>query len=221
MNPFHLASVRTVPLLTLTVVLISGCASIQVVQHHPQQRRLEHLLARLSPHTANPQTHYWVRVLQPTDNSADLWILHDGHFYFSESLANQADDKIITALLAHGVAHYELHHHTKRGLVQSFGILASAVGGFFVPGLQAASLATTPATEGLMSAGQEFTADARTLTYLNSLGYSIDDYADALQFLVAHAYTERTGSIMTTQQGFSRRITALRESQTAQPTTAP
>jgi Zn-dependent protease with chaperone function len=160
-------------------------------------------------------------VLRPKNDSPDLWILHDGHLYFSESLVNQADDKVLTALLAHGVAHYELRHHTKREVARGLGMMASAVGGVFLPGLQAAALVTDPAMERLMSAGQEFIADTRAVTYLNPLGHSIDNYVRALQFLAAHAQTERTGSIMTTQEGFSLRIATLRKRQALQPATTP
>jgi len=70
-----------------------------------------------------------------------------------------------------------------------------------------------------MSSGQEFTADAKALEYLQPLGYSVEDYTAALQFLASHGYAERTGGVLTNQKGFSLRMAVLRNRYKPRPPT--
>ena len=208
-------------LVVCSCLLLAGCATIKTVRAHPQQDRLERLLAALQPHTQHPEAKTWVRILQPTKRQVDLWILQQRHIYLSEALVIHADDAVLTALLAHGIAHHDLAHHTRRGVVRGVQYVGFLIGGLFVPGLGLGWPVADQAMEGVMSAGQEFAADARTVMYLNALGSSIDDYAHALQFLATHAYSERTGGIMTTQEGFALRIATLRKRQASQPAATP
>ena len=198
-------------LVALACLLLVGCATaIRTIRAHPQQDRLERLLATIQPHTGHPEAYTWVRILQPTKRHVDLWVFRQRHIYLSEALVNEADDVILTALLAHGIAHHDLAHHTKRGIMRSVQYVAFLIGGAFVPGLGFGWYVADPVMEGVMSAGQEFSADAKAVTYLEKLGYSVDEYVKALEFLTSHQYVERTGGILTTQEGFSGRIAALR-----------
>lgn len=205
----------------LSCLLATGCATaVRTIRADPQEERLERLLTTVTPHTDHPDAHYWVRVFQPPKRQRiDLWILHQRHIYLSEALLEQADDEVLTAILAHGIAHHELRHYAKRGIVQSLQYVAFLVGGVFVPGLSFGWFAADPIVEGVMSMGQEFTADAKTLTYLEKLDYSPEAYIRALEFLKTHDCVERTGGILTTQKGFSSRINAIRKRRDSPTTT--
>lgn len=209
----------SVPLLASLLMMVWGCASLRVqsIPHDPQQARLERLLASIAPHTDHPEAHYWVRIIQPTKAPIGLWVLPQRHIYLAKSLVDLADDSVLTALLAHGVAHHELHHQTKRSVIQSLQYVAFLVGGSFVPGLGFGWFVAEPAVEAGMGFAQEFSADPKTLGYLQPLGYSEEDYIHALEFLTAQHYFERAGKRATIQRDFSRRIAALRKRRASQP----
>ena len=201
-------------------LLVSGCTTVQVARGSPQQDRLERLLATVLPHVDHPEAHYWIRVVSSSNKQVDLWVLSQEHIFFSEDLVQSTDDATLTALLAHGIAHHELHHHMKRGVMWTLQYLAFLVGGLFVPGLGFGYLAGGAIVDSIMSSGQEFSADAKTLTYLKPLGYSVDDYIHALEFLAAHHRTERTGGVFTSQQGFALRIAELKKRPASPPGSA-
>ena len=77
------------------------------------------MAAAITPHTKHPDTYYWIRVLTPESHGADLWTFEQEHIYLSKRLVREADDKTLTALLAHGMAHVELGHRQKRNIVQT------------------------------------------------------------------------------------------------------
>ena len=112
MSVRHMTHVVLVGLLSTSVAL-SGCSAvaIHVVRDHPDQDRLERLVGKLLPHTDDPTRHYWVRVSRRTDDHVDLWVLRQRHIYVSDVLVQGADDTILTAILAHGIAHHERKHH--------------------------------------------------------------------------------------------------------------
>lgn len=208
---------RSIPLLAVLLTMVSGCAGLRVytIPHDPQQARLERLLASIAPHTDHPEAHYWVRLLKPMKAPIGLWVLPQRHLYFAKSLVDRADDSVLTALLAHGIAHHELHHETKRGVIQSLQYVAFLIGGFFVPGLGFGWFAAEPAVEAGMGFAQEFSADPKTLGYLKPLGYSEEEYIRALEFLTAQHYFERAGKRAMIQRDFSRRIATLRKRRTS------
>jgi len=192
-------------------VFLSGCAtSLQEIQHHPQEERLERLLAQILPHTEHPEKHYWVRVSEPTTHQIGLTVLPHRHVYLSASLLEEADDVVVLALLAHGVAHHRLHHYTKRGALRTLQRAAFKAGGFFVPGLGHGHYVGDPLTEVVLSAGQEPSADSKTVTYLIAIGHSEQALIRALEFMMEHGYAERVGRIVTPSKDFASRIARLR-----------
>ena len=209
-------SIRASAAVVLAGLLMSGCATVQVIRSHPQQEHLERLVATILPHTGHPEVHYWVRIAKPTEDRVDLWVLPQQHIYLSDSLVQQADDRVLTALLAHGIAHHELGHHGKRNFIQTLQYWAFQIGGWFVPFLGFGTFAAMPVLEAGMSFTQEFSADAKAVTYLQPLGYSTEDYIRALQFLANHHRAERSGDLLTTQDEFSSRIAQLRRRQPSQ-----
>lgn len=126
-------------------------------------------------------------------------------------------DALLTALLAHGIAHYDLTHHAKRGIVRGVQYVAFLVGGFFVPGLGLGWPLADQMMEGTMSLGQDFTADAKAVTYLERMDSSAEEYIRALEFLASRHCVERTGGLLTKQEGFAQRIAALKRRRTAPP----
>ena len=190
---------------------LSGCAaSVTELRHHPQQERLERLLAEILPHTKYPEKHYWVRAAEPTKRRIGLTVLPHRHVYLSADVLDQADDEIVRALLAHGVAHHRLHHHTRRGGARILSRLAFKVGGFFVPGLGYGHYAGDPIAEAAFSAGQEQEADKKTVEYLTRMGRSARDLIQALEFLEAHGYAERVGRLVIPPHRFALRSSALK-----------
>lgn len=190
---------------------LSGCAaSVKEVRHHPQQERLERLLAEILPHTEYPEKHYWVRAAEPTKHRIGLTVLPHRHIYLSTELLDAADDDLVRALLAHGVAHHRLHHYTRRGGVRILSRLAFKMGGFFVPGLSHGHYAGDPIAEAAFSAGQEQEADKKTVEYLTRMGRSAQDLIQALEFLEAHGYAERVGRLVIPPHRFALRSSYLR-----------
>lgn len=186
--------------------LLAGCAaSVQERYRHPQQERLERLLAAILPHTEYPSKHYWVRVSQPDKHRIGLTVLPNRHVYLSSALLEQADDAVVTALLAHGVAHHRLHHFTKRGAVHLLQRSAFKVGGFFVPGLGYGHHLGDPIAEGAFSAGHEAGADTKAMEYLRAMGRDPADLAHALEFLLAHGYGERVGRLVSSGNALEAR----------------
>ncbi len=194
----------------IAALAVGGCATVQTIPHHAQQERVERLLATVLPYSEHPNTHYWVRIIRPDPRTAHFLVLSQEHLYFTETLVSAADDAILTALLAHGVAHHEIHHLAKRDSVRGAATTLAMVASCIVPGTSAVGLVADPMIEGAMSTPQEFTADIRAIIYLEHMGYTVDDYVRALEFLSTHHYAERTGGVVTTEQRFSSRIAAIR-----------
>ena len=191
--------------------ILAGCAaSTYELRQHPQQERLERLTATILPVTEYPSKHYWVRVCQPDEqHRIGLTILPNRHVYFASDLLEQADDAIVTALLAHGIAHHRLQHFTKRGGVNLLQRVAFKVGGFFVPGLGYGRYVGDPIVEGAFSGGHESGADKKTVAYLRAMGRSPADLARALEFLIAHGYGERTGGLVSADRELQSRRNRL------------
>lgn len=184
-------------LIGLSVVGLSGCgASLKELRHHPQQARLERLLADILPHTKYAEKHYWVRVAQPTKHRIGLTVLPHRHVYLSEDLLEALDDQMVTALLAHGVAHHRLHHYTRRGVVRMLSQAVFKAGGFFVPGLSHGHYVGDPIAEAAFSAGQEQEADEKAVLYLTRMGRSAQDLIQALRVLHDRGYAERVGRLI-------------------------
>lgn len=195
----------------LTALLLSGCAStVKEIRHHPQQERLDRILAAVLPHTSDPTIHYWLRVSEASSHPVGLAVLPQRHVYLAEPLAQEADDAILTALVAHGVAHHRLHHYAQRNAINVVQRAAFKAGGFFVPGLSHGHYLGGPLIEVALSAGQEPQADAKTVAYLRGMGRSPDDLLRALEFLVEHGYTERVGNVAVEREDFANRIASLR-----------
>ncbi len=203
---------RHVGWLLMAGLALSGCGTtVKELRHHPQQARVEEILATVLPHTKFPNLHYWGRVAAPTKTSVGLAVLPQRHIYLSESLIEQADERILTALVAHGVAHHRLHHDIQRSALNMVQRAAFKAGGFFVPGLSQGHRIGGPLMEVALSAGQEPAADAKTVEYLKEMGRSAHDLLEALEFLVTHGYTEQVGHITLRREDFSNRIASLRE----------
>ena len=195
----------------VTVLLFSGCAStVKEIRHHPQQERLDRLLAAVVPHTSDPTIHYWLRVSEAATHPVGLAVLPQRHVYLAEPLVQQAGDAILTALVAHGVAHHRLHHYAQRNAIHFVQRSAFKAGGFFVPGLSHGHYLGGPLLEVALSAGQEPAADAKTVEYLNAMGRSGHDLLDALEWLVTQGYTEHVGHITLQREDFANRIASLR-----------
>ena len=204
--------------------VLAGCATGTVeMRRHPDQARLERLLAAVLPHTDDPGQHYWVRVIEPAKHHVGLAILPQRHIVLSQPLLEQADDEILTALIAHGVAHHQLHHYGKRQVVETVQQVAFKVGGFFVPGLGYGKYATSPMTELALSAGQEPSADRGTVQSLTRMGLSSEVWIRTLEFLVEHGYAERVGRITMREEELLSRVTPWRKSSApdAPPTDGP
>ncbi|MBI4354361.1 MAG: hypothetical protein HY595_03910 [Candidatus Omnitrophica bacterium] len=196
----------------LIASLLAGCGTtVKELRHHPQQTHAEEMLAAVLPHTKFPNLHYWIRVAAPAKTSVGLAVLPQRHIYLSEPLITQADEGILTALVAHGVAHHRLHHDAQRNALNLVQRAAFKAGGFFVPGLSQGHRIGGPLMEVALSAGQEPAADTKTVEYLKEMGRSERDWLEALEFLVAHGYTEQVGRIIVQREDFANRIASLRE----------
>ncbi len=194
-------------------LLCTGCGTkLKELRRHPQEERLERILATIVPHTKYPDRHYWVRVSETDkEHPVGLAVLPQRHIYITESLLEQADDVLVTTLVAHGLAHHRLHHQGKRSIGTVIQKLAFKAGGVFVPGLSQGSRIGGPLTEVALSAGQEPSADERTIQYLEALGYSVAELLNALEYLVDHGYAERVGRVSSRDRKFINRISELRQ----------
>ena len=196
----------------VVVAGVSGCAaSVKELRHHPQQERLERLLAEILPHTTHAEKHYWVRVTESTKRRIGLAVLPHRHIYVATELLEEADDDLVRALLAHGVAHHRLHHHTRRGGVRILSQLAFKAGGFFVPGLSYGHYAGDPIVEAAFSVGHEEGADKQAAVYLARMGRSPQDLIRAYGFLQEHGYAERVGRLVIPPHRLALRTSALQD----------
>ncbi len=183
---------RLAPLL-LIAALTGGCATVKEIHDHPQQARLEKLVAEVAPHTKYPYKHYWMRVADPGKDHIGLAILPQRHIYIAEPLMTTLDDAMLRALIVHAVAHHRLHHYTERDLANTAQKSAFKAGGQFVPGLSNAGHIGGPITESLMGPPQEAGADRKTLVYLHRMGVPLEDFPRALEALADQGYAERIG----------------------------
>lgn len=193
----------------------AGCAHAptKVIRNHHAEMRLSELAVQMIALTGKPNEHYWLRVVggQPK-RPVDLWVLHNRHLYFSERLVTQVSEETLLCLIAHGVAHSDLHHERKRSVLYWLQYFAFLVGGAFVPGLSLGYLVTAPITDKGASSLQEYSADQRAIEYLTALGVPLEAYICALEVMQAGEFVERSGRYITTQQrGFESRIRALHE----------
>lgn len=200
----------------LVVFLSSvGCAHAptKVIRNHPAETRLTELAEPVIALTKKPSEHYWFRVAAgQSKRPVDLWVLHNRHVYFSERLVAHVPEETLLCLIAHGVAHSDLHHYRKRSVLYWLQYVAFLVGGAFVPFLNLGYLVTAPITDKGASSLQEFSADQRTMEYLAALGVPPGAYVRALEVMQAGEFVERSGRYITTQQRkFEPRIRALRE----------
>jgi len=205
--------VRRAPLaaLLLAAVIVGGCAATaKELRRHPQQVRLERLLADVLPETKYPHKHYWVRVADPGKDRIGLAVLPQRHIYIAQSIADEADDALLRALIVHAVAHHRLHHYTQRGLADTAQQAAFKAGGQFVPGLSNAGRLGGPVAEYLMGPVHESRADRKTLVYLQRMGVPEADYARALELLADQGYAERIGRITSRAQSLRRRAAKVR-----------
>jgi len=195
----------------LTALLISGCAStVKEIRRHPQQERLDRILAAVLPHTSDPTIHYWLRVSEASSHPVGLAALPQRHVYLAEPLVQEADEAILAALVAHGVAHHRLHHYAQRNAINVVQRGAFKAGGFFVPGLGHGHYLGGPLLEVALSAGQEPQADAKTVAYLRGMGYAQDDLLHALEWLETNGYSELVGHVRAQGADFTNRIDSLR-----------
>lgn len=199
------------------VVFVSsaGCAHAptKVIRNHPAETRLTELAGPVIALTGKPTEHYWLRVAGgQSKRPVDLWVLHNRHVYFSERLVTHVPEETLLCLIAHGVAHSDLHHYRKRSILYWLQYFAFLVGGTFVPFLNLGYLVTAPITDRGASSLQEFSADQRAIEYLTALGVPPEAYVRALEVMQAGRFVERAGRYITTQQrDFESRIRTLHE----------
>ena len=180
--------------LWLAAALAGVCAAtVKEVRDHPQQARLEHLLAEVLPKTKYPHKHYWVRVADPGKDRIGLAVLPQRHIYIAQPIVEQADDAMLRALIAHAVSHHRLHHYTQRDLADTGQKVAFKTGGQFVPGLSNAGHVGGPVSESLMGPPHEASGDRKTRIYLQRMGAPEEDFPRALEFLADRDYAERIG----------------------------
>lgn len=197
--------------LLLTASLIGGCAATtKEIHNHPQQARLERLLAEALPKTKYPNKHYWVRVADPSKDRIGLAVLPQRHIYIAQSIVDEASDAQLRALIVHAVSHHRLHHFNQRGFANVLQKAAFKAGGQFVPGLSNAGHVGGPATEYLMGPTHESRADRKTLVYLQRMGVPVEDYALALELLADRNLAERIGRITSREKALKRRAARVR-----------
>ena len=200
---------RRAGIAVLATLLTAGCmAAVPEIRRHPEQARLERLLADVLPHTDHSDKHYWVRVAEPSKDQIGLAVLPQRHIYLAQPLVEAADDAVLRALIAHGVAHHRLHHYNQRGVVNVMQRAAFKAGGVFVPGLSHAHHIGGPISEFLVGPKQESSADAQTLEYLEQMGAPAEDFARGLELMAEHGWAERIGH--TTSRGDTLRHRAAR-----------
>lgn len=208
--------------MTLCCLAICGCGMTPKRASevpHPQQSHVETLADRLMSQI-NTEEKCWVQILSLKKPKADLEVLAQWHVRLSERLVAEADDTVLTALLAHAIAHHELHHVRTGGIVDGVIGVASVIPALVSPVVGLVSLTVGEATSRAASSGigavQERRADGQAVVYLRSLGYSVDDYIRTLEFMDMHRFKEKTGR--TTTKKFSHRIRELRHAVLSQVT---
>ncbi len=193
-------------------LLATGCsAALEEIHRHPQEARLEETLGRMKSVTSHPEKHYWARVVKPDKHTVGLGVQFQRHIYVSEPLAAQADDAMLAAILAHGLAHHRLHHMGQRSGILTFQKVAFKVGGTFVPGLGYGKYASEALSEVAMGSWQEPSADAKTVEYLSEMGLSGQAWLKALQYLKDQGYAEQVGRMTMRGEDFTGRIAKLQE----------
>lgn len=197
--------------LLLAAAIGGGCAAtVKEVRHHPQQARLERLLAEVLPKTRYPYKHYWVRVADPSKDRVGLAVLPQRHIYIAQSIVDEADDAQLRALIVHAVSHHRLHHYTQRGMANMAQKAAFKAGGQFVPGLSNAGHVGGPVLEYMMGPTHESRADRKTLIYMHRMGVPAEDYARALELLADRDLAERIGIMTSRPAKLKRRAAKIR-----------
>jgi hypothetical protein len=204
----------TLTISLLALLLLNGCTSIQYAPHHAQQQRVQRVLSQLLPHTERPRQQYTLKMYHHKPGARDanvvmrVWGRH--HMLFSVSMAEAMDDRLLSCLLAYGVAHFEQHFYAKRMTLGGIGMVLSAVANAAAPGAGLAVAALTLPAQAALAKSEAFAADEQAVQYIRTLGYTSEDYIGMLHYLQQYNYVVRVFNTSGDTTAYSQRMHALR-----------
>lgn len=171
--------------------------------------RLQRAMVPLIRAMDNPKSLSGVKVGIMDDPRINAANAGGGEFYVTRGLLEKANDEHLLGVLAHEVAHEDLHHVAKAQTLGAGLNIGMVILDQIIPG----SGALTPIAGQLISRGysrrEEYQADAHGAELLRRIGYSKQAMIDTLQWLIQTEGTS-SGGFFSTHPATADRIEALR-----------
>ena len=174
-----------------------------------QAERLQRVMVPLLKGMNRPLDPSQVKVGIMDDPSINAANAGGGQFLVTTGLLQQANDDQLRGVLAHELAHEDLHHVAK---AQTLGAGLN-IGAIILDQIFPGSGAITPIAGQLVARGysrrEEYAADAHGTEILERVGYSRQVMIDTLNWLISRTGGSK-GGFLATHPGTSERVEALK-----------
>lgn len=132
----------------------------------------------------------------------------NGRYYVTTGLLNRANDDQLRGVLAHEIAHEDLHHPAKAQVIGVGISLGAALLEQFFPSAGAVAPIAGTAISASYTRPMELAADRHAVTLLERAGYSPGIMAETLAWLMREQ-GDTGGGLLATHPATSERINAL------------
>ena len=198
-------------LVSILVLLLTGCAGIERRAYYPPQgsetRALAGTLYRAAQAAGDEPGRYSFAMVATRDVST--FTADDATFYFSEGLARQPQ-AVIDALVAREVAHEVLGHAGQRRALTLSLTAGFTVLGIVVPGAGLLDVALNPLIVRAFSRDQVVAADLRAVEILRGMGHAAPGRVLANALRAAYAVNgPRRGGWLAAEPSLDDRLTVL------------
>jgi len=174
-----------------------------------QAERLQRVMIPLLKGMNKPLDPSQVKVGVMDDQSINAANAGSGQFLVTTGLLQKANDDQLRGVLAHELAHEDLHHVAKAQTLGAGLNIGAIILDQIIPG----SGALTPIAGELVARGysrkEEYAADAHGTEILERVGYSRQVMIDTLNWLISQTGGSK-GGFLATHPGTSERVEALK-----------
>jgi putative metalloprotease len=175
-----------------------------------QAERLQRVMIPLLKGMNRPLDPSQVKVGIMDDPSINAANAGNAQFLVTTGLLQKANDDQLRGVLAHELAHEDLHHVAK---AQTLGVGLN-IGAIILDQIIPGSGALTPIAGELVARGysrkEEYAADAHGAEILERVGYSRQSMIDTLNWLISQTGGSK-GGFLATHPGTSERVEALKQ----------
>lgn len=176
-----------------------------------EAERLQRIMVPLIKAMNNPLPLDKVKVGIMDDPAINAANAGGGQFFVTTGLLQKANDEQLSGVLAHEIAHDDLHHVAKAQTLGAGLNIGMIILDQIIPG----SGALTPIAGELVARGysrkEEYAADAHGVDILKRAGMSPDIMVRTLEWLMASSGSGGKGGFFSTHPGTGERIEALRK----------